>query len=52
MANIIALACSAALPTIGSKMTLTKDTDTFKESDAPCKANQEHNKLLIIKFEL
>jgi hypothetical protein len=35
MANIIALACSAALPTIGSKITLIKDTGRFNESDAP-----------------
>lgn len=35
MANIIALACSAALPTIGSKITLIKATGRFNESDAP-----------------
>ena len=35
MANMIALACSAALPTIGSKMTLIKAIDVFNDSDAP-----------------
>lgn len=35
IANMIALACSAAFPTIGSKMTLIKDTGMFIESDAP-----------------
>ena len=35
MANMIALACSAAFPTIGSRMTLIKDTGMFNESDAP-----------------
>ena len=34
---MIALACSAALPTIGSKMTEIKATDIFNDSDAPCK---------------
>jgi len=33
---MIALACSAAFPTIGSKMTLIKATDIFNDSDAPC----------------
>lgn len=37
MANMIALACSAAFPTIGSKMTLMNATGMLKESDAPCK---------------
>lgn len=35
IANMIALACSAAFPTIGSKMTLIKDIGMFNESDAP-----------------
>lgn len=35
MANMIALACSAAFPTIGSRMTLMKATGIFNESDAP-----------------
>lgn len=35
-ANMIALACSAAFPTIGSKMTLIKATDIFNDSEAPC----------------
>jgi hypothetical protein len=36
MANIMALACSAAFPTIGSRITLIKATGKFNESDAPC----------------
>lgn len=35
-ANMIAPACSAALPTIGSKIMLRKLTDRFHESDAAC----------------
>lgn len=35
MANMIALACSAAFPTIGSRMTLIKATGIFNESEAP-----------------
>lgn len=35
IANMIALACSAAFPTIGSKITLIKATGMFNESDAP-----------------
>lgn len=35
MANIIALACSAAFPTIGSKMTLIKAIGRFNASEAP-----------------
>lgn len=37
IANIIALACSAAFPTIGSKITLIKETGMFIDTDAPCK---------------
>lgn len=37
MANIIALACSAAFPTIGSKITLIKTTEIFHATDAPYK---------------
>jgi hypothetical protein len=36
MANIMALACSAAFPTIGSRITLIKATGKFNDSDAPC----------------
>jgi hypothetical protein len=36
MANIMALACSAAFPTIGSRITLMKATGKFNDSDAPC----------------
>jgi hypothetical protein len=36
MANMMALACSAAFPTIGSRITLIKATGKFNESDAPC----------------
>lgn len=35
MANMIALACSVAFPTIGSKTTLINTTGMFMESDAP-----------------
>ncbi|RDY10856.1 hypothetical protein CR513_04554, partial [Mucuna pruriens] len=35
-ANMIAPACSAALPTIGSKIMLRKLTDKPHESDASC----------------
>ena len=35
MANMIAPACSAAFPTIGSKMTLIKAIGMFQETDAP-----------------
>lgn len=35
MANMIALACSAAFPTIGNKITLIKATGKFNDSDAP-----------------
>lgn len=35
MANMIALACSVAFPTIGSKTTLINTTGVFMESDAP-----------------
>lgn len=35
-ANMIAPACSAALPTIGSKIMLRKLTDRPHESDASC----------------
>jgi hypothetical protein len=34
-ANMIALACSAALPTIGSMITLMNETGTFHEAEAP-----------------
>lgn len=37
IANIIALACSAAFPPIGSKITLIKDTSMFIDTDAPYK---------------
>jgi len=37
---MMALACSAALPTIGSKMTEIKATDIFNDSDAPCTETQ------------
>lgn len=37
MANIIALACSAAFPTIGSKITLINEIGMFHEADAPYK---------------
>lgn len=37
MANIIALACSAALPTIGSKITLINAIGMFNATDAPYK---------------
>lgn len=40
MAKIIALACSAALPTIGSKITLMKATGMFQATDAPCEIQQ------------
>lgn len=39
MANIIALACSAAFPTIGSKITLINEIGMFHESDAPYKTS-------------
>jgi hypothetical protein len=35
IANIIALACSAALPTIGSRMTLINAIGMLIDSDAP-----------------
>lgn len=35
MANIIALACSAAFPTIGNRMTLIKAIGRFSASEAP-----------------
>jgi hypothetical protein len=35
IANIIALACSAALPTIGSRMTLINAIGMLTDSDAP-----------------
>jgi len=35
MANIIAPACSAAFPTIGSKMTLIKEIGIFHETEVP-----------------
>lgn len=35
MANMMALACSAAFPTIGRRMTLIKATGIFNDSDAP-----------------
>ena len=35
MANIIALACSAAFPIMGSKITLINAIGTFHASDAP-----------------
>lgn len=37
MANIIALACSAAFPTIGSKITLINEIGMFHVADAPYK---------------
>lgn len=37
MANVIALACSAAFPTTGSKTTLIKAMGIFNASEAPCK---------------
>lgn len=37
MANMIALACSAALPTIGSKITLINAIGIFSAMDAPYK---------------
>ena len=36
MANIMALACSAAFPTIGSRITLIKASGMFNDSEAPC----------------
>lgn len=39
MANMIALACSAAFPTIGSKMTLMKAIGMFHAAEAPCERN-------------
>jgi hypothetical protein len=36
IANIMALACSAAFPTIGSRITLIKATGKLNDSDAPC----------------
>jgi hypothetical protein len=36
MANMMALACSAAFPTIGSRITLIKATGKFNDSEAPC----------------
>ena len=41
-ANMIALACSAALPQIGSKMTEIKATDIFNYSEAPCMASTRY----------
>jgi hypothetical protein len=35
MANMIAPACSAAFPTIGSKMVLIKAIGIFHETEAP-----------------
>jgi hypothetical protein len=36
IANIMVLACSAAFPTIGSRITLIKATGKLNDSDAPC----------------
>lgn len=43
MANIMALACSAAFPTIGSKITLIKATDMLIASEAPCWTIRQHS---------
>lgn len=48
MANIIALACSAALPTIGSKITLINATGKFHATDAPYKLIIQPQSSLII----
>ena len=40
MANIIALACSAAFPTIGSKITLINASGKFHAIDVPCKTTK------------
>lgn len=44
IANIIALACSAAFPTIGSKITLINETGIFHATDAPCIRKWEYIK--------
>ena len=39
MANMMALACSAALPTMGRRMTLIKGTGIFHATEAPCRSS-------------
>lgn len=52
MANIIALACSAAFPTSGSNMTLINVTGIFHAVDAPCKAVYQTERFIASKSEL
>jgi hypothetical protein len=40
-ANIIALACSAAFPTIGKIITLINEMGTSHEDEAPCKSHSK-----------
>lgn len=41
MANIMALVCSAAFPTIGSRITLIKAIGIPHDSEAPCYARKD-----------
>lgn len=46
MANIMALACSAAFPTIGSKITLIKETGILHATEAPCEIQTQTKKIM------
>jgi len=46
-ANIIALACSAAFPTIGNIMTLINAIGTFHAVEAPCIPDKRKIKYLV-----
>lgn len=52
MANIIAPACSAAFPTIGSKITLINATGIFKAVDAPCRKQQSYAFKIILRSRI